>query len=43
MGLLVGPTPWWQASIVSKCPEGTILACHQGVGPTKSPISFNTF
>jgi hypothetical protein len=25
MGLLVGPTPWWQASIVSKCPEGTYL------------------
>jgi len=25
MGLLVGPTPWWQASIVSRCPEGTYL------------------
>ena len=25
MGLLVGPTPWWQASIVSQCPEGTFL------------------
>jgi hypothetical protein len=25
MGLLVGPTPWWQASIVSQCPEGSFL------------------
>jgi len=25
MGLLVGPTPWWQANLVSVCPEGTYL------------------
>ena len=25
MGLLIGPTPWWQANIVSVCPVGTTL------------------
>ena len=25
MGLIIGPTPWWQANIVSACPEGTYL------------------
>jgi hypothetical protein len=25
MGLLIGPTPWWQANIVSACPVGTTL------------------
>ena len=25
MGILIGPTPWWQANIVSVCPVGTIL------------------
>jgi len=25
MGLIIGPTPWWQANIVSVCPEGTYL------------------
>jgi hypothetical protein len=25
MGLLIGPTPWWQANIVSACPVGTYL------------------
>jgi hypothetical protein len=25
MGLLIGPTPWWQANIVSACPVGTAL------------------
>jgi hypothetical protein len=25
MGILIGPTPWWQANIVSVCPAGTTL------------------
>ena len=25
MGLLVGPTPWWQSNLVSACPAGTFL------------------
>jgi hypothetical protein len=25
MGLLIGPTPWWQANIVAACPVGTTL------------------
>ena len=25
MGLIIGPTPWWQANIVAACPEGTTL------------------
>jgi hypothetical protein len=25
MGLLVGPTPWWQSNLVSVCPAGTFL------------------
>jgi hypothetical protein len=25
MGLIIGPTPWWQASLVSACPVGTTL------------------
>jgi hypothetical protein len=25
MGILIGPTPWWQATIVSACPVGTTL------------------
>ena len=25
MGILIGPTPWWQAIIVSACPVGTTL------------------
>ena len=25
MGILIGPTPWWQANIVSVCPVGTTL------------------
>jgi hypothetical protein len=25
MGILIGPTPWWQANIVSACPVGTTL------------------
>jgi hypothetical protein len=25
MGLIIGPTPWWQASFVSACPVGTTL------------------
>jgi hypothetical protein len=25
MGLIIGPTPWWQANLVSACPEGTYL------------------
>jgi hypothetical protein len=25
MGILVGPTPWWQANLVSASPEGTCL------------------
>ena len=25
MGLIIGPTPWWQANLVSACPVGTTL------------------
>ena len=25
MGLLIGPTPWWQANLVSASPVGTTL------------------
>ena len=25
MGLLIGPTPWWQSLVVSACPVGTTL------------------
>lgn len=25
MGLIIGPTPWWQANLIAACPEGTIL------------------
>ena len=25
MGILIGPTPWWQANIVSACPVGPTL------------------
>ena len=25
MGSIIGPTPWWQANLVSACPEGTFL------------------
>ena len=25
MGLLIGPTPWWQSTIFSSCPVGTTL------------------
>jgi hypothetical protein len=25
MGLIVGPTPWWQSSLIAQCPAGTIL------------------
>jgi hypothetical protein len=25
MGSIIGPTPWWQANLVSACPEGTYL------------------
>jgi hypothetical protein len=25
MGLIIGPTPWWQANLVSACPAGTTL------------------
>ena len=25
MGLIIGPTPWWQASLVAQCPVGTTL------------------
>ena len=25
MGLIIGPTPWWQSNIVSVCPVGTTL------------------
>lgn len=25
MGLIIGPTPWWQANIVAACPAGTTL------------------
>jgi len=25
MGLIIGPTPWWQASLVAQCPSGTTL------------------
>ena len=25
MGLIVGPTPWWQSSLIAQCPAGTTL------------------
>jgi hypothetical protein len=25
MGLIIGPTPWWQSNLVSVCPVGTTL------------------
>ena len=25
MGLIIGPTPWWQASLITFCPVGTTL------------------
>ena len=25
MGLIVGPTPWWQSNLVAACPAGTTL------------------
>ena len=25
MGGIVGPTPWWQSNLVSRCPEGSLL------------------
>ncbi len=25
MGLIVGPTPWWQSSLIAQCPAGTAL------------------
>lgn len=25
MGLIIGPTPWWQANLIAACPEGTTL------------------
>jgi hypothetical protein len=25
MGLIIGPTPWWQSNLVSACPVGTTL------------------
>ena len=25
MGILIGPTPWWQQNVITACPVGTIL------------------
>jgi hypothetical protein len=25
MGLIIGPTPWWQNSLIAQCPAGTTL------------------
>jgi hypothetical protein len=25
MGMIIGPTPWWQLSLISTCPTGTTL------------------
>jgi hypothetical protein len=25
MGLIIGPTPWWQNALISQCPAGTAL------------------
>ena len=25
MGMIIGPTPWWQSSLIAQCPAGTTL------------------
>jgi len=50
MGSIIGPTPWWQANLVSACPEGTFLPdgstiiCKSGgtawiVAPSSTQVS----